>query len=78
MKSRGAHNTLADQLWDTLFMHYHRSIERISRRVSEWASYDGKLAFFKQHEIQIGIEECYRELTTCSDRFTVREAFASY
>ena len=71
-------NSVADQLCNTLFMHYHRSIERISRRVSEWASYIDKLAFFRQHEIQIGIDERYRELTTCSDRFTVREAFASY
>jgi hypothetical protein len=75
MKSRGAHNSLADQLWDMLFMHYHRSIERVLRRVSEWASYDDKMAFFRQHEIQIGIDECYRELITCVDRFEVREAF---
>ncbi|KAH9977155.1 kinase-like domain-containing protein [Lactifluus volemus] len=46
-----------------------RSIERVLIRVSEWASYDDKMAFVRQHEIQIGIDECYRELTTCVDRW---------
>ncbi|KAH9977164.1 kinase-like domain-containing protein [Lactifluus volemus] len=55
-----------------------RSIERISRRVSEWASYDGKLAFLRQNEIQIGIDECYRELATCSDRFTMAMAVLAH
>lgn len=51
----------------------HRAIEHILRRVSGWAKLGARAAFVKQNEIQSGIEECHRQLTACTDRFTVRQ-----
>jgi hypothetical protein len=51
-----------------------RSIERILKRISAWATYNNGVAFVRQEEIQVGIDECYHELATCSDRFTVCES----
>ena len=52
-------------------------MERILNRVLIWAGYGERAAFFKQNEIQLGIEECYRELSACSNRFQVRPLFYS-
>ncbi|KAI0003230.1 hypothetical protein BJV74DRAFT_881692 [Russula compacta] len=48
-----------------------RAIEHILRRVSGWAKLGARAAFVKQNEIQSGIEECHRQLTACTDRFTI-------
>ncbi|KAI0303378.1 hypothetical protein B0F90DRAFT_1816199 [Multifurca ochricompacta] len=48
-----------------------RAIERILNRVLVWAGYGDAASFFRQNEIQKGIHECYRELTACSERFTI-------
>ncbi|KAI0255388.1 ras guanine nucleotide exchange factor domain-containing protein [Lactifluus subvellereus] len=47
------------------------AIERILNQVLEWTRYSDRVAFIRRNEIQLGIDECYRELTACSDRFTV-------
>ncbi|KAH9057642.1 kinase-like domain-containing protein [Lactarius vividus] len=48
-----------------------RAIERILNRVVVWAGYGDATAFVKQNEIQLGIDECYRELSACSNRFEI-------
>ncbi|KAF8266619.1 hypothetical protein EI94DRAFT_1786854 [Lactarius quietus] len=48
-----------------------RAIERILNRVLVWVGYNDRTAFFKQNEIQLGIDECYRELSACSNRFAI-------
>ncbi|KAI9433952.1 kinase-like domain-containing protein [Lactarius indigo] len=48
-----------------------RAIERILNRVVVWAGYGDTTAFVKQNEIQLGIDECYRELSACSTRFEI-------
>ena len=52
-----------------------RVIERILNRMLVWAGYGERTAFFRQNEIQLGIDECYRELSACSNRFAVRPIF---
>ncbi|KAI0262879.1 hypothetical protein BC834DRAFT_364932 [Gloeopeniophorella convolvens] len=44
-------------------------IRGILDRVSTWARYSDTTTFFRQNEIKMGILECYRELSSCSDRF---------
>jgi hypothetical protein len=56
-------------------MSHYRDIERILKRVSGWALLKDTAAFVKQTEIQAGIEECHRELTMCSEKFTVRQPY---
>jgi len=53
-------------------MSHHSAVEHILKRVSTWAALSDTTAFMRQNEIRAGIEECDRELTTCSDKFTVR------
>jgi hypothetical protein len=55
-----------------LFINPRRAIEGILGRISGWARLSEKAAFLRQNQIQIGIEQCYRDLTACTDRFTVR------
>ncbi len=55
-----------------------RAIERILNRVLVWAGYGDATAFVKQNEIQLGIDESYRELSVCSDRFAVRPFFFTF
>jgi len=57
---------------DTLFMSPRRAIERILERVSGWAKLSNTTALLKQNAIHLGIEECYRDLTTCTSKFMVR------
>ena len=59
----------------TTCTHSPRVIERILDRVLVWAEYSENRAIFKQNEIGIGIEECFRELSAFSNRFTVRPIF---
>lgn len=49
-----------------------RAIERILNRLLVWARYNDKTTFSKQNEIALGIDDCYRELSACSNRFAVR------
>jgi hypothetical protein len=56
-------------------MSHHSAVERILKRVSGWAALGDTAAFMRQAEIRAGIEECHRELTTCSDKFTVRHPY---
>ncbi|KAH9029102.1 hypothetical protein EDB85DRAFT_1555024 [Lactarius pseudohatsudake] len=53
-----------------------RAIERILNRVVVWAGYSDAIAFVKQNEIQLGIDECYRELSACSNRFEIALSLA--
>jgi hypothetical protein len=69
MKSRGGH--ISHNLVP-LFIIPRRSIEGILVRISGWARLSDRAAFLRQIQIQIGIEQCYRELTACTDRFMVR------
>ncbi|KAI9457793.1 hypothetical protein BJY52DRAFT_1223704 [Lactarius psammicola] len=46
-----------------------RAIERILNRVLVWVGHSDATAFVKQNEVQLGIDECYRELSACSNRF---------
>jgi hypothetical protein len=48
-----------------LFINPRRAIEGTLVRVSGWAKLGDGAAFLKQNEIQNGIEECHRELSTC-------------
>jgi len=57
-----------------LFINPCRTIEGILVRVSGWARLSNTTAFLRQNEIQIGIEECYREVSMSTDRFMVRPA----
>jgi len=57
-----------------LFINPRRAIEVILVRVSGWARLSDTAAFLKQNEIQIGIEECHREVTMCTERFMVHPA----
>jgi hypothetical protein len=50
-------------------------MERILCRILVWAGYSDRTAFVKQNVIQVGIDECYRELSTCLNRFVVRPLF---
>ena len=52
-------------------------MERILNRVLIWAGYGERATFFRQNEIALGIDECYRELSACSNRFQVRPFFHS-
>jgi hypothetical protein len=74
MKSRGES---LSYILGTTYIYFPRAIERILNRVLLWASYTERTAFFKQNEIQVGIDECYRELSACSNRFAVRTFFHS-
>ena len=56
---------------DTLLMGPRRAIERILERVSGWAKLSNTTAYLKQNVILDGIEECYRDLTTCTTKFMV-------
>ncbi|KAH9967848.1 hypothetical protein BC827DRAFT_1263627 [Russula dissimulans] len=56
---------------DTLFMSPRRAIERILERVSGWAKLSNTASMLKQNAIHHGIEECYRDLTTCTAKFMV-------
>ena len=58
-----------------LFMNLCRSIEGILVRISGWARLSDKAAFLRQNQIQIGIEQCYRDLTACTDKFIVRHPY---
>ncbi|KAH8980822.1 hypothetical protein EDB86DRAFT_3087571 [Lactarius hatsudake] len=53
-----------------------RAIERILNRVVVWARYGDATAFVKQNEIQLGIDECYRELSASSRRFEIALSLA--
>lgn len=60
-----------------LFINPRSAIEDILERVLGWSRLDKTTAFVRQNEIRDGIEECRRELTTCTDRFSVREPYAT-
>ena len=62
---------------DTTCTYSPREIERILNRVLVWAGYSERTFFLKQNEIQLGIEECYRELSACSNNFMVNPLFHS-
>ena len=62
----------------TTFTYSSRVIERILDRVLVWAEYSENMAIFKQNEIGLGIEECFRELSAFSNRFAVRPIFLSF
>jgi len=55
-----------------LFINPRRYIEDILARISGWAKLSDGAAFLKQNQILVGIEQCYRDLTACTGRFTVR------
>jgi hypothetical protein len=74
MQSRGGLTPFADHLGSRPTGR-NSAVERILKRVSGWAALSDALAFMKQNEIQAGIEECHRELTTCSEKFTVRHPY---
>jgi hypothetical protein len=59
-----------------LFINPRRALEGILVRISGWARLSNRAAFLRQNEIQIGIEQCYRDFTACTDRFTVRWLFS--
>jgi hypothetical protein len=44
-------------------------------RISGWAKLSDRAAFLRQNQIHIGIEQCYRDLTACTARFTVRRPY---
>jgi hypothetical protein len=52
------------------------AVEKILVRVSGWARLSDTTTFLKQNEILNGIEECDRELTVCTDGFTVSQPYA--
>lgn len=58
-------------------MSHHSAVEYILKRVSTWAGLSDTAAFIRQNEIRAGIDECHRELTTCSDKFTVRHSYVT-
>jgi hypothetical protein len=60
-----------------LLINPRRVIKGILERVSGWEGLDEAAAFLKQNEIQNGIEESHRELTTCTSRFMVRQPYAT-
>ena len=76
MKSRGGYIPFADSL-GSLFIHTRRAVEKIRAQVSGWARLGNMAAFMKQNEIENGIEECRRELAACTNRFMVRQAYAT-
>ena len=47
-------------------------LTRILKRVAKWAEFGKMKSFVKQTEIKMELEECYRDLQTCSMRFNVR------
>ena len=55
----------------SLFINPHRAMERILDRISSWERLSSRAAFLRQNHIQIGIEQCYRELSACSVKFMV-------
>ena len=61
----------SDNLGPSL-IHPRRAVERILGRISGWESLSTRAAFLRQNHIQIGIEQCYRDLTACTVRFMVR------
>ena len=46
-------------------------------RISGWAKLSDGAAFLRQNQIQIGIEQCHRDLAGCTDRFTVRRPYST-
>ncbi|KAI9508854.1 ras guanine nucleotide exchange factor domain-containing protein [Russula earlei] len=69
MKSKGELSFPA--ITHTSFTSPRRTIERIHERVLGWARLSDAAAFLKQNVIHVGIEDCHRELTACTDKFTV-------
>jgi hypothetical protein len=59
-----------------LFIIPRRSIEGILVRISGWARLSDRAAFLRQNQIQIGIEQCYSDLTACKDNFMVRQPYS--
>ena len=60
-----------------LLINPRRSIERILDRISGWKRLSNRAAFLRQNHIQIGIEQCFRELTACTVRFMVRRPYST-
>jgi hypothetical protein len=76
MELRGGHVPFVDNL-GLLLINPRRAVERILVRVLGWAGLSDAAAFMKQNEIQNGIEECHRELATCTDRFMVSQTYTT-
>ena len=76
MKSSGGYILSAYNLGPPL-INPSRAIERILSRVTGWARLSNAAAFAKQNDVQIGIEDCHRELAACTDRFMVCQAYAT-
>jgi hypothetical protein len=76
MELRGGHVPYVDNL-GLLLINPRRAVERILGRVLGWAGLSDNAAFLKQNEIEKGIEECHRELATCTDRFMVCQTYAT-
>ncbi|KAF8496699.1 hypothetical protein F5888DRAFT_1832576 [Russula emetica] len=57
-----------------LFINSRRAVEGILLRISGWERLGNWAAFLRQNQIQIGIEQCYQDLTACTDRFMVASA----
>ena len=72
MASRGGYIYLSMTVSDRLFINPRRVIEHILGRILRWERLSDRAAFLRQNQIQIGIEQCYRELTACSVKFMVR------
>lgn len=62
---------------DRCLLILRRAVGKIRAQVSGWARLSNMAAFMKQNEIENGIEECRRELEACTNRFMVRQAYAT-
>jgi len=60
-----------------LFINPRRAVEGILVRISGWARLHNRAAFLKQNEIQTGIDQSYRDLTACTERFMVRRPYST-